>query len=91
MLNNHNDLTCPVCGYGGLSEPPYNQFGSASFDICSCCGTEFGNDDFSITFEQLRNRWITNGMLWFSVSEPSPEGWDPVTQLRACGFLEDIE
>ena len=34
---------CPVCGYDQLPGPP------ANFSICSCCGTEFGNDDVRAT------------------------------------------
>ena len=50
--------TCPVCGYQHLSQPPYDGHGCASFDICPCCGTEFGYDDSSATHEVLRRRWI---------------------------------
>ena len=36
---------CPVCGYGELHEPAYDRFGCASFEICPCCGIEFGLED----------------------------------------------
>jgi hypothetical protein len=35
--------SCPVCGLDGLQEPGDAEF--ASFEICPCCGTEFGYDD----------------------------------------------
>lgn len=34
--------TCPVCDYDKLDEPPYDETGFGSFDICPQCGTEFG-------------------------------------------------
>ena len=39
---------CPVCGYDRLEEPVYDEIGEPSFEICSCCGVEFGFDDFDI-------------------------------------------
>ncbi len=71
---------CPVCGYGGLAEPPED------FYICSCCGTEFGNDDFDATHEALRNRWISLGAPWFSVAVAPPKDWNPYLQLIEAGF-----
>jgi hypothetical protein len=35
---------CPVCEYAGLHEPPYDESGWGSFEICPQCGTEFGYD-----------------------------------------------
>jgi len=34
--------TCPVCDYDKLDEPPYDETGFGSFEICPRCGTEFG-------------------------------------------------
>ena len=36
---------CPVCGYAYLEEPPRDEKGRPSFDICDCCGIEFGYED----------------------------------------------
>ena len=36
--------TCPVCGYAGLDDPPW-QGGAPSDEICPSCGTHFGYDD----------------------------------------------
>jgi predicted amidophosphoribosyltransferase len=58
---------CPVCGYKHTPE---------EHSICSCCGTEFGYDDCSLSHEELRNNWLKNGAKWFStVSQPSG-GWN---------------
>jgi len=66
---------CPVCGYDELEEPPQD------FSICPACGTEFGYDDFSMTREELRRRWLERGAPWFSTHTPTPPRWDPVRQL----------
>lgn len=49
---------CPVCGYSKLEEPAYDKFNTPSCDICSCCGCEFGFDDFP--FEEARRKWINS-------------------------------
>lgn len=36
---------CPVCGHDGLEESAYNEFDLPSFEICSCCRFQFGDDD----------------------------------------------
>lgn len=78
--------TCPVCGYADLDEPPYNGDGCASFDICPCCGVEFGYDDYTSSHPLLREKWIASGMLWWSTVRKPPVGWDPDVQLRCAGF-----
>jgi hypothetical protein len=51
-------------------------------NICPCCGTEFGyDDDLNVTYEQLRQLWITTGMAWFSRATAPPLGCDPIAQL----------
>ncbi len=65
--------TCPVCFFDQLEEAavPYN--------ICDCCGTEFGNDDELHSHEELRQSWIEAGCRWFFGAPPA--GWDARTQL----------
>ena len=36
--------TCPVCNYDGLFDPPYDENGYGSYEICPCCGFQFGLD-----------------------------------------------
>ncbi len=73
---------CPVCGYNGLHEPAYDRHGYASFEICPCCGIEFGYEDARRSHESLRDKWIARGMPWWSDVRKPPAGWDPVQQLR---------
>ena len=68
---------CPVCYFADMemSAPPEPYY------ICPCCGTEFGLDDETKSFDQLRREWIERGMLWFSRYTPPPEGWSALRQL----------
>lgn len=82
---------CPVCGYDQLRKPPEDYF------ICSCCGTEFGYEDFSETesgrrerWKSLRARWLERGAPWFSTVTSRPSDWDPVTQLAKAGLAIEV-
>ena len=78
---------CPVCGYDGLDEPPFNERGAGSDDICPCCGFQFGLDDFPYEdrerlVAEWRERWVAGGCVWkFPSDGLPPEGWDPQAQL----------
>jgi hypothetical protein len=76
-------FTCPVCGWTGLDEAPYDAHGCPSYEICPCCGVEHGYDDASSAHDALRAEWIARGMSWWSSVRSSPVGWDPVAQLAA--------
>jgi hypothetical protein len=73
---------CPVCGYDGLEEPPYDKNRNPSYEICDCCGYEFGFDDGSkgINFEKYRKQWIIKGAIWFN-PDVKPKEWDLKKQL----------
>lgn len=45
---------CPVCGYG-MEDPP------SDFNICPCCGTEFGYHDANTSTNTLRAAWLRGG------------------------------
>ena len=46
---------CPVCGFL-LKFEPYED-GLCSFEICYCCGSQFGYDDSCNTEVALKERW----------------------------------
>lgn len=59
---------CPVCGYDQLDEGPFTPEGCPTYEICPCCGFEYGFDDESegLTYSQFRQRWIpgaTTGLI----------------------------
>src|SRR5688572_22740307 len=74
--------TCPVCGYGGLPRP------AVAYQICPCCGTEFGYDDARRSARELRALWVLQGMRWHSRIVPPPVNWSPERQLLAAQFFE---
>jgi hypothetical protein len=75
---------CPVCGYLGLTDPPRTEALGGSYEICPCCGFEFGvsDDDRGYSYQQWRADWIAYGMTWWSSARPAPADWDPRRQLR---------
>lgn len=78
---------CPVCGYRGLEEAPRDERGEASFEICPCCGTEFGYDDATRSYSELRDGWVARGAPWFSAAQQPPAGWEAAKQLREAGLV----
>lgn len=74
--------SCPVCGYDGLTEPPFDEDGNPSYEICNCCGYEFGFDEAS--FEEHRSKWLSEGAKWFN-PKAQPDGWTPSMQLLKIG------
>ncbi len=68
---------CPICGYGPRLEP-YKSVEElrGSYDICVCCGCEYGYDDTPATFEG----WKHSGYKWFSPKAMPPQ-WNLDEQL----------
>lgn len=92
--------TVPYKDYTGppVSEemrPPYYYFmGEPSYEVCSCCGYEFGNDDEPGTseptsFEEYLLQWIKNGCTWFAPNS-KPDKWSLSEQLRAAGITNPV-
>lgn len=98
--------TCPCCGWDNLDQKPYKRwpdrlpvdamppyedsFGAASYEVCRCCGFEFGNDDNPGTatpesFESYRASWMRSGARWFSESL-RPSSWSLDDQLGRAGI-----
>lgn len=86
---------CLVCGYGQLYEPPVDERGISSDEICPCCGFHYGFDDDDIrdgidVYEIWREEWVSGGCMWFSEGRKPPEDWNPVRQLQgASGSLSE--
>jgi hypothetical protein len=92
---NISTFRCPVCGYLGLKEPPYDSYGYGSCEICNCCGFEFGYDDGGFggdratKSEAYRERWLARGAPWFSLVGAKPKGWSLRVQLETIGIDYD--
>ena len=80
---------CPICGYDGLEEPPYDEIGEASLEICPCCSFKYGFDDNNLweTFESFREKWFANN-LDFADKNKKQKNWNVIKQLNnLSGFL----
>ncbi len=80
-----NNLTqCKVCGYDYKSYYPWGLDGKIpTYDICICCGIEFGYEDCngnSILIAQ--KKWENSGFPWKSHIK-QPADWNPSTQLKS--------
>lgn len=76
--------TCPVCGYQNLPYPPLD------YEICPCCGTEFEYHDARRSHAELRLNWVSAGAHWHSTVVPTPDPWDPWSQLVDAGFWDAV-
>ncbi len=77
-----NKLACRVCGMLQL-DPPWGDDGrTPNYDICPCCGVEFGYEDSTLeSIRKYRNRWLANGANWTEKLE-KPNNWDLKKQLE---------
>lgn len=75
---------CHICGYK-LGFSPWGEDGNnPSYEICPCCGAEFGCDDYtSKSIKAYREKWIKSGAKWFNPSM-KPDNWDLKKQLNNC-------
>jgi len=62
---------------------PWGETGEdPTWDICSCCGVEWGDGDFTLEETRtLRAKWIAKGANWFDPKE-KPESWNLEQQLE---------
>jgi hypothetical protein len=75
--------TCHVCGYPDLEEAPWGEDGiSPTYNICPCCGVEFGYEDCQAeALLTYRSEWIKKGANWFD-SSLKPNNWSLKEQLK---------
>ena len=88
----YDGLGCPA--YECLSSPPWGDFGTPpygqtlgmpSYEVCACCGFEFGFDDDpgaseGTSFEAYLNEWIETGANWFTPAK-RPNNWELQKQI----------
>lgn len=74
-------------------QPPYeNVWGFPSYEVCECCGFEFGNDDngmdasSNFSFESYLREWFDKQKCeWFTPSK-KPDNWSLIQQLENAGL-----
>lgn len=78
-MSNHN---CRVCGLYSNDLPWGVEGNCPTYEICPCCGVEFGNEDYTISStRQYREKWLSEGGNWFEPKE-KPEKWDKEEQFK---------
>jgi hypothetical protein len=82
-----NLLKCRVCGLI-QDEFPWGEDGkNSSFDICHCCGVEFGYEDATSTaVQRYRANWLAQGGCW-KYPTYKPDNWDLQSQLAGIPEL----
>ncbi len=82
MLSKKDVNICRVCGLWH-DEPPWGEEGDTpTFNICECCGTEFGYEDATLkAIVASRTRWLSSGAKWH-IPKFKPENWSVEEQLQ---------
>lgn len=74
------NIHCRVCGLD-QGVPPWDERGVPTWDICYCCGAEFGYEDNDLeSVRRYRQRWLDGGAKWFRPKE-KPKNWDIDKQM----------
>ena len=77
-----NTPECRVCGYHNEYYPWGEDGKSPSFQICSCCGVQFGKEDETlISIKEYRAEWVRKGGKWFA-KEKKTEHWELEAQFK---------
>ncbi|MBJ8504312.1 hypothetical protein I6M96_04750 [Acinetobacter seifertii] len=81
-MDKMENFACRVCGLIQGEEPWGENGGNPNFDICDCCGTEFGYQDCTKeSVKANRKRWLEGGANWWVLKE-KPKDWDIEKQLQ---------
>ena len=73
---------CKVCGLYTETDSWGEDGLTPTYEICSCCGVEFGNEDYTLdSIKEYRNKWIKNGANWF-IKKDQPIDWDIEKQMK---------
>jgi hypothetical protein len=75
---------CRVCGFDNGFLVWGNDGKTPSYEICPCCGCEFGFDDdghASTDPKHYRKEWIDSGTKW-NVSRNKPKNWNFKEQMK---------
>ena len=74
---------CPVCGYPLGDYNPWGDDGKTpTYDICPCCGVEWGNEDYtSESRKEYCSKWIAAGTQGCD-TQKQPANWNLGEQLK---------
>lgn len=86
----HRHYVCPVCGFGGLWDPPVLAVALPSYTFCPCCKYAWATVEASTeeNYATHRRQWIWDGCrFWLDgLGGPQPEPWSPADQLKSIGI-----
>ena len=87
-----NKFYCRICGLEQLEAPWGDDDKTANFEICGCCGCEFGCDDYNIdVIREYRKQWLSGKLKWqnnvsyfnsWFRSSIKPNNWSLEKQLK---------
>jgi hypothetical protein len=82
MDNKFQSYACHICGLL-QDELPWGEDGkTSSFNICDCCGCEFGyNDATDVALKQYREDWVNHGKAWYK-PKLKPLNWSFEKQIE---------
>jgi len=81
MHKNNELYNCRVCGAEQLDAPWGDDGESPTYDICDCCGVEFGYEDSTLQgVKKYRQKWLDGGAKWHH-KKSEPENWSAEEQL----------
>ena len=73
---------CRVCGLEQDFQPWGEDGQCPTYDICDCCGTEFGYGDCTLKAIQVsRERWLAKDAEW-KYPEEKPANWSLEEQMK---------
>jgi len=71
-----------VCGLRQEESPWGDDGKTPSFNICDCCGVEFGYEDNNLeAVKSYRKSWLQDGAKWFN-SKAKPFDWNLKKQTK---------
>lgn len=73
---------CRVCGFY-MMDPPWGDNGQfPTYEICPCCGVEFGYEDCTAeSTKDYRKKWLNQNVKWFE-NKLKPDDWDLEKQME---------
>lgn len=77
-----NAHECRVCGCSS-EEFPWGEDGkSPTYEICPCCGVQFGKEDVTLeSIQKYRAEWLRKRAKWFAKNS-KPEHWVLEEQMK---------
>ncbi|MDE0547415.1 hypothetical protein [Microbacterium sp. C7(2022)] len=70
-MHSDENAYCRVCGYEPADAPWGADGTEPSWEICPCCGVEFGYEDASAAgVRKYRERWVAAGAPWSDPTTP---------------------